>query len=463
MSDLPKVCIIGAGSSGIAAAKIFHERGVPFDCLERGDRVGGNWVFKNKNGMSSAYRSLHINTSKTKMAFSDFPMPAEYPDFPHHPQVARYFDAYVDHFGFRNKIRFNAGVARASLDAERLWHVTLQNGETRSYDALCVASGHHWSARWPEPRIPGTFDGLEMHSHDYIDPTEPFAMRGKRIVIVGFGNSALDIACELGRKEVCEEVHLSARRGYWVMPRYFGSLVFDFAVPHPSRGSPLRLVPRPLAMAAMQLLITLVAGRPQDHGLQAPDHRFGATHPVISHEIYDRIGSGDVIPKLDIKRFEGKRVVFADESSVEADIVIYCTGYNISFPFLDPSIISTADNEIALWQRMIDPKTDNLFFIGLIQPLCASMPLAEEQSKLVAAYLAADYLLPSRDEMEIDRIESYRRNQSNFIKTTRHTIEVDCPQYVHDLRQEICNGRKRAKFLGNPSPVKARAAKLAAA
>src|SRR4051812_18155197 len=103
-SMLPTACIIGAGSSGIAAAKKLQDAKVPFDVFEKSDRVGGNWVFGNRNGMSSAYRSLHINTSRDRMEYSDFPMPRDYPDFPHHAQIARYFDAYVDHFGFRDRI-----------------------------------------------------------------------------------------------------------------------------------------------------------------------------------------------------------------------------------------------------------------------------------------------------------------------------------------------------------------------
>src|SRR6188474_1575279 len=109
-----KACIIGAGSSGIAAAKALHERGISFDCFEKSDRVGGNWVFGNRNGMSSAYRTLHINTSRDRMQYSDFPMDPRYPDFPHHSQVAEYFDRYVDHFGFRHKITFNTGVEHAA-------------------------------------------------------------------------------------------------------------------------------------------------------------------------------------------------------------------------------------------------------------------------------------------------------------------------------------------------------------
>ena len=122
MSQLPNVCLIGAGSSGIAAAKALHEHGIPFDCIEASDRVGGNWVFGNKNGMSSAYRSLHINTSRERMEYSDFPMPSSYPDFPHHTQIAKYFDHYVDHFGFRDRIAFETGVKRAERRPDGVRH-----------------------------------------------------------------------------------------------------------------------------------------------------------------------------------------------------------------------------------------------------------------------------------------------------------------------------------------------------
>ena len=87
-----KVCVIGAGSSGIAAVKALAQREIAFDCFEKSDRVGGNWVFRNSNGMSSAYRSLHINTSRDAMAYASYPMPREYPDYPDHFLIARYFD-----------------------------------------------------------------------------------------------------------------------------------------------------------------------------------------------------------------------------------------------------------------------------------------------------------------------------------------------------------------------------------
>ncbi len=442
----PRVCIIGAGSSGIAAAKVLAQAGVSFDCFEKSDRLGGMWVFKNSNGLSSAYRSLHINTSRDKMAYSDFPMPADYPDYPHHAQIAAYFDAYVDHFGFRDKIRFGTSVRLAQRRADGRFDITLDTGEIQIYDSLCVANGHHWDPRWPEPTIPGRFDGVQIHSHDYVDPQEPQDLRGKRVVIVGFGNSALDISCELGRKENCPEVYLSMRRGYWVVPRYFGAKVLDFANPHPSQDPPwlMRMLPGWLKARLIADRIKAISGLPQEHGLPAPDHPFGASHPAISHEIYNRVGSGDVRIKPDIAHFEGRNVHFRDGSQVEADAIIYCTGYHIRFPFFDETFITAPDNDIALWKRMIEPAYPNLYFIGLVQPLCAMMPVAEEQAKLMCAHLTGDYLAPTAEHMAQERDAMHAGVKAHYVPSARHTIQIDCAAYTHDLRRELRRGRKRA-------------------
>ncbi len=114
MSTAPRTCIIGAGSTGIAVAKALYERGIDFDSYELSDRVGGNWVLGNVNGVSSSYSSLHINTSRERMEYSDYPMPKDYPDFPQHDHIAAYFDDYVDHFGFRDRIKFGVEVEHVS-------------------------------------------------------------------------------------------------------------------------------------------------------------------------------------------------------------------------------------------------------------------------------------------------------------------------------------------------------------
>ena len=448
MGSLPKVCIIGAGSSGIVACKSFAEKGIPYDCFEKSDRVGGNWVFKNKNRWSSAYRSLHINTSREKMMFEDFPMPDNYPDFPHHTLIARYFDDYVDHFDIRRRITFETEV----VDCERLpdgtWRVRLRTGEVRPYDALCVANGHHWSARWPEPKIPGHFDGPQIHSHFYIDPTDPVECIDKDVVIMGMGNSALDIACELSRSGVARNVYLSVRRGYYFIPKYFGGETLDADDPHPSEDPSLlyRLTPSCYRRWRRLRFIRKHIGRPERYGLPAPDYPYGSVHPTISSEIAIRLGSGDIKPMANIAELAGNRVKFTDGRDISADVIIYATGYNIEFPFFKPELLDVRDNEVPLFERVIHPKMHNLFFLGLVQPLCAIMPIAEVQAKWLAKLLCGEYVLPPAQEIERRTIRDYQRALSGYLKTARHTIQIqDCAIYSHGIRREIERGRRRAR------------------
>jgi dimethylaniline monooxygenase (N-oxide forming) len=329
--SLPTACVIGAGSSGIAAAKALHERGIPFDCFERSDRVGGNWVFGNVNGMSSAYRSLHINTSRERMEYADFPMPATYPDFPHHTQIAAYFDSYVDHFGFRDRIRFETGVEHAVRGAGGTWSVELSTGERRHYDAVLVANGHHWDPRWPEPAYPGPFGGEQRHAHHYIDNTD---LRGRNVLVVGIGNSAMDIAVE--SSFVAARTVLSSRRGAYILPKYlFGKPLDQIGV-----TALTGRIPWPVRQAMLSALYRIGVGRMQDYGLPAPDHRLGEAHPTVSADFLNRVAHGEIVYRPEISALEGDRVRFADGSTEPADMIIWCTGYKVTFPFFHQSFIS---------------------------------------------------------------------------------------------------------------------------
>jgi cation diffusion facilitator CzcD-associated flavoprotein CzcO len=446
MSKRSNVCIIGAGSSGLVAAKIFHENGIPFDCFEMSDRVGGNWVFGNPNGVSSAYRSLHINSSHDRTCFSDFPMPEDYPDFPHHTLIARYFESYLDHFGFRDKITFNTEVTRAAPAESGGWVVELDGDETRNYNVLCVANGHHWDPHWPDPPFRGRFDGSKVHSHHYVDPTTPIDCVGKNVVIVGMGNSALDIACELGRKGVSRSVYLSVRRGYWVIPKYVLGQPMDRFYPHP-KDEPnllLRWLPYSLRYRLIGLGLKLLVGDPRDYGMPQPDHPFGATHPTVSSEINLRLGSGDVVIKPSIAQLDERKIRFADGSVEDVDVIIYATGYNISFPFFDRDFLYAADNEFALFHRVMHLEHPNLFFIGLVQPWCSIMPIAEAQSEWIAQLITGDYLLPSRERIEAETMDYHEREKSRYVRSPRHTIQIDCVEYMMRLRKDLRRGVRAA-------------------
>ena len=450
--SLPYVCVIGAGSSGIAAAKVLHQRGIPFDCFEKGDRVGGNWVFGNSNGMSSAYRTLHINTSRERMEYSDFPMPKRYPDFPHHTHIAEYFDDYVEHFCFRDHITFNTGVERAEREADGTWTVTLDTGESRRYDALMVANGHHWDPRWPEPPFPGDFDGEVMHSHYYID-NEP--LKNKNVLVLGMGNSAMDIAVE--SSFVADRTFLAARRGAWIIPKYMLGRPLDQQMTDPR-------IPYAIKQKIFKRMMLTTIGPPERYGLPKPDHELGQAHPTVSSDILMRIAHCEITPKPNIAELMGDRVKFADGSLEPIDVIVYCTGYKVTFPFFDPDFISAPDNDLPLFRRVFKPGVDNVFFIGLLQPLGAIMPLAETQSEWVAEYLLGDYAMPGDEDVcadiEREREAMFRR----YVKSERHTMQVDYDEYRYQLGKERKRGHKRAaaRNFARPVPARARAAALPA-
>ena len=429
-----KTCIIGAGCSGITMAKRLKDNGIAYDCFEKSDNVGGNWYYENPNGVSSCYQSLHIDTSKTRLQFEDFPVPEDWPDFPHHAQLFQYFQDYVDHFGLRDTITFNTSVENAVQDDQGNWHITLSNGEVREYTSLVVANGHHWDAR--TPAYPGDFSGYQVHSHHYRTPFEPYDYRGKKVMVVGGGNSAMDIASELSQKPLADTLYISMRRGVWVMPKYMNGLPSD-------KSAAPAWIPPKIGRAIARKVIKKSIGKMEDYGLPKPDHEPLSGHPSVSGEFLTRVGCGDITPKGAIEKLDGYHVVFTDGSREQVDAIIWATGYNISFPFFEDAALQPKNNAYPLFKRMMKPGIDNLFFLGLAQPLPTLVNLAEQQSKFVAAQLAGRYALPAAGEMERVITADEELHLGHFYDTPRHTIQIDFAIYCRDLTRELKRGTAR--------------------
>jgi dimethylaniline monooxygenase (N-oxide forming) len=440
-----RVAVIGAGSSGIATSQVLKTRGIPFDCFEKGSTIGGNWRFGNDNGVSSAYWSLHINTSRRQMAYPSFPMPDDYPDYPHHKLIVRYFDDYVEHFGLLDHIRFRTEVTTVEPAGDGRWLVRWRGIDdgvegSETYDAVAVANGHHWNPRWPEPPFPGSdsFVGQQIHAHHYKTPD---VLEDKRVLVLGIGNSGADIAVESSR--VAETTYLAVRRGAHVLPKYLrGKPVDEANTPMVGR------LPIPLQRMVYKRLLGVVQGQMTDYGLPEPDHKLLEGHPTVSSELLSRIGHGDITVKPNIERFDGDCVRFVDGTEAPVDLVIYCTGYMVTFPFLDEGLVPTADNRVELYRLVVPPDLPGLYFIGLLQPLGAIMPLAEVQSEWVADLIEGKASLPRPDVMRrVIRRENARR-ADRYYQAARHTIEVDFHSYLRVLKEE--RGRRPGRRSSTP-------------
>ncbi|MGW0172698.1 flavin-containing monooxygenase [Rhodococcus sp. NPDC003322] len=437
MAAMPRVCIIGAGCSGFTTAKRLKDHGISYDCFEESDEVGGNWYYRNPTGRSACYESLHIDTSSTRLQFEDFPVPEDWPHFPHHTLMHGYFRDYVDYFGLRETITFNTRVESARRQADGTWTVTLDNGESRSYEALVVANGHHWDPRMPD--YPGRFAGTIMHSHQYRSPFDPVDMRGKKVVVVGLGNSALDIASELSHRSIAEHVWVSARRGVWVLSKYREGKPADKMMMPP-------WMPRKLGLSIARRKIKKSLGRMEDYGLPTPDHEPLGAHPSVSVDFLAKAGSGDLTCVPAIEALDGDHVRLVDGRRIPADVIICATGYKMSFPFFDdPALQPDARHRFPLFKRIVRPGVDNLFFMGLAQASPTIVNLAEQQSKLVAGILAGTYALPSVAEMNRIVEADEGASLAQYYQAPRHTIQVDFARYVRDLTKEIDAGRKRVR------------------
>jgi dimethylaniline monooxygenase (N-oxide forming) len=284
---------------------------------------------------------------------------------------------------------------------------------------------------------------VQIHSHQYTGE-DPDFFRGKSVVVLGMGNSAMDIAVEASF--VASAVFLAARRGAWVIPKYLLGRPMD-SVPLSPR------IPFAVRRRAQEAMLRVLVGDMERYGLPKPDHGFLEAHPTVSDDVLSRIAHGEVAPRPNIAELTERTVRFTDGSEVKADVVVYCTGYKVTFPFIDPALISAPDNDLPLFRRVFHPDVGDIYFIGLLQPIGAIMPLAELQSQWVCDHLAGRYRLPPERELRAD-IEAERRAMfKRYVPSKRHTMEVDFEDYVLGVRRERARGERRAARAGRALPV----------
>ncbi len=436
-----RVCVIGAGPSGITAIKHLLQAGLrDIVCYERGGQVGGNWVYTPDEGHSSVYETTHIISSRRYSQYHDFPMPDDYPDYPSHQQLLRYFQDYARHFGVEPFIRFNTEVRHAALLPDERWRVTLADGTVQEFDHLMVASGHHWDPRMPQ--YPGTFSGELLHSHTFKNNL-PF--RNQRVLVIGGGNSACDIAVETGR--VSAFTAISWRRGYYIVPKVILGLPPDVI------NAKFTWMPRALYRRAIWLTWWLSTGGNRRYGLPAPDHSILSSHPVANSELLYFIKHGRVHYRPEIARFDGSTVHFVDGRAEPYDVIVAATGYRISHPFFDRVFLDFSEGTVPLYLRVFHPDHPSLTFIGLVQPQGCIWPLSDTQAQLVANYIAGRYELPAdihaRVQADVARI------RRRFQHAARHTIEVEYHQHQDELFRELPPGvprvdMRKQKMLGQP-------------
>jgi len=417
--------VIGAGPSGITAAKNLLDEGHDVVVYDLGSEVGGNWVFNESIGHSSVFETTHIISSRTLSEYADFPMPKDYPDYPSHKHLADYFKSYATHFNLYPFIQFNTLVKNCVMLDNGKWKVTTEKGgtdENKIFDALAVCNGHHWLPRIPS--YPGVFNGEFIHSHE-VKRFSRFA--GKRVLVIGGGNSACDVAVESSR--VASSVDISWRRGYWIAPK------FMMGKPADVFSTKIHWLPRKLWQKISALSLYVRNGKNTDYGLPEPDGPLGSHHPTINEDLFFTIRHGKIKPRKDIERFDGNEVVFKDGSKGTYDIIVACTGYIISHPFFEKKLIDYTQGEVPLWLRMMHPTFKNLYFIGLFQPLGCIWPGSELQSKIMARELSGKWERPTDIERKIDL--ELKHPDFNQINTPRHTITVDFHRFKKRLLKQL--------------------------
>ncbi|MGD9914915.1 MAG: flavin-containing monooxygenase [Rhizobiaceae bacterium] len=443
MADF-RVCLIGAGAGGLSMARALQRRGIAYDHFERHANVGGIWDQQNPG--SPMYDSAHMISSRTQSGFIGFPMPESYPDYPSHRQILAYLRSFADAYDLKPHIAFGTEVSRAEKQGER-WTVTLGDGSQHRYDALIAATGLAWHPRMPS--YPGSFAGEIIHSSTYRSPE---IFRGKRVLVIGAGNSGVDIASDAARTS--ERTLISLRRGYHFIPKHvFGKPADVFA----KAGA---MMPMRFQQWTFALLLRLLNGDVTRYGLKKPDHLPLSSHPIVNSSALQAMAHGDLVPKPDVERFDGNEVVFKDGSRESVDLIVAATGYIHKVPFVDPGLIASNGVESDLFLRSLSRRDPTFGAIGFVEVNGSVNPIYDEFSDVIAAYLA-ERKAGSAKAAEFERIArsgAYSvAGAVNYVDSPRHHVYANVAaslKAVKKLRRRLGWRAPRADEMRPPSAAK---------
>jgi cation diffusion facilitator CzcD-associated flavoprotein CzcO len=415
-----RYCIIGAGASGLAVAKNFVERGIPFDCLEREQDLGGLWNIATPSGV--VYESTHLVSSISSTGFNDLPMLDEdYPEYPSHARVLGYFRDFARTFGLIDHIEFGKPVTAVAPQRDGSWIVTVA-GEARSrtYRGVVIASGHHDTPRTPV--YPGTFTGEIMHSRAYRTPRQ---LRDRRVLVVGCGNSAADIVADAVHGG--SQVYLSIRRGYWFVPKF----ILGFPTGDVISYAEMVPLPRIVRRWLFQGVLWLVQGPPSRYRMPDPDYSIDAAHPTMTDEIPRLVAHGDLVVKPEIAGYQGDRVLFKDGTAEAVDTIVLATGYRPVIPYIDEDLIYAEDGRPRLIFNVVHPEHEGLFAAGLAQANGSMWRLADYQGQLIANLIVAGTHAPDRARSfrRMLAAQAVRAGTRTFVASDRHRLEVNYYDY----------------------------------
>ena len=417
-----RVCLVGAGACGLAIARALRRRGVAYDQVERHADVGGIWDQANPG--SPIYDSVHINSSKTMSAFHGFPMPADFPDYPGHRKMLAYIKAFAEAYDLQRDIRFGVSVERVVKENGK-WQVELSDGSSGRYDAVVAATGFAWHPRLPA--WPGTFDGALIHSSKYRSAEQ---LHGKRVLVIGAGNSGVDVACDAALSAA--RAALSMRRGYTFIPKYV------FGMPADVFGKSGELLPTWIRQRFFAALLRLLNGDVTRFGLKKPDHLPLSSHPIINSAALLHMAQGDLVPKPDVERFEGREVVFGDGSREAFDLVIAATGYVHKVPFADPALLAKDGEESDLFLRCFSRRDPSFAAPGFLEIANGVNPYLDEFADIIANAFRdmATGGNKAKEFAGIVRSDEYGVIGSvRYVESPRHRVYVDTVAVRRSLKR----------------------------